>query len=547
MPVEVILPKVDMDMTHGTLAVWHVAPGEVVAKGAALFDIETDKAAMEVEAPASGRLQFVTARPGDRIAVGTVVAMIYAEGEVPADAPLALLADTPPAAGRQPIEVILPKVDMDMSHGTVAVWHVAEGGAVTKGAALFDIETEKAAMEVESPATGMLHHVLAAPGDRVPVGDVVAYIYPQGLAVGPRPVRAVAVQPQAAAALVPKQEVVSALVTGFVTGPAAVKADGPLRATPAARAAARAGGADLAQVPGTGPQNRIQRDDVNAYLAGQSAPAPAPAPALAGPSVWAPQPGPLYTSIRKGSGVPLVLLHGFTADSQSWAPLEKALGADRPLIRIDLPGHGRSPRRHLRSFADLARMMVEAFDAATRAHDCVHLLGHSLGGALAIAIADIRARNIASLSLIAPAGLGPEIDAAALTGITRATRAESLAPWLRRLTATPEGISDDYARAAMKLRSDPVLRAAQADMAVVLFPDGVQPFDLRPALARLECPTALIWGRNDNILPHRHALAAGGDFAIHLLSGAGHIPQIETPDRVARIVLRHMAGALVGK
>ena len=46
MPVEVILPKVDMDMTHGTLAVWHVAPGETVAKGSALFDIETDKASM---------------------------------------------------------------------------------------------------------------------------------------------------------------------------------------------------------------------------------------------------------------------------------------------------------------------------------------------------------------------------------------------------------------------------------------------------------------------------------------------------------------------
>ena len=56
MPTEVILPKVDMDMTHGTLAVWHVAEGEMVTKGAALFDIETDKAAMEVEAPASGRL-----------------------------------------------------------------------------------------------------------------------------------------------------------------------------------------------------------------------------------------------------------------------------------------------------------------------------------------------------------------------------------------------------------------------------------------------------------------------------------------------------------
>ena len=69
MHFEVILPKVDMDMTHGTLATWHVAEGEFVEKGAPLFDIETDKAAMEVEAPASGRLQNVSAKPGDKVPI----------------------------------------------------------------------------------------------------------------------------------------------------------------------------------------------------------------------------------------------------------------------------------------------------------------------------------------------------------------------------------------------------------------------------------------------------------------------------------------------
>ena len=54
MPVEVILPKVDMDISHGTLATSHVAEGDLVQQEAPLFDIETDKAAMEVEAPATG-------------------------------------------------------------------------------------------------------------------------------------------------------------------------------------------------------------------------------------------------------------------------------------------------------------------------------------------------------------------------------------------------------------------------------------------------------------------------------------------------------------
>jgi pimeloyl-ACP methyl ester carboxylesterase len=443
MPVEVILPKVDMDMTHGTVAVWHVGEGDEVVKGAALFDIETDKAAMEVESPATGRLLGVRARPGDKVAVGAVVALIYADGEDLGTAPAAV-AEAPPIAtaaeGLQPVEVILPKLDMDRSHSTPAIRQAADQGAV--------------------------------------------------------------------------------------------------RATPAARATARKAAVAIADVPGTGPLGRVQRDDVAAWLDASTEATP-----LAAPSVWAAQTGPLHISTRKGTGTPLVLIHGFTADSQSWAPLEKFIGPARALIRIDLPGHGRSPLRRLTGFADLARMIVEAFDDVTGGFENVHLLGHSLGGALALAVADIRAHRVASLSLIAPAGLGPEIDAAALSGIVRARRAESLAPWLRRLTATPDGISDDYAKAAMKLRTDPALRAAQTAMADSLFPDGVQSFDLRPALSRLTTPACMIWGRQDHILPHRHALAADGEFAIHLLSGAGHVPQIECPDRVARILARHLAAA----
>lgn len=433
-----------------------------------------------------------------------------------------------------PVEVILPKVDMDMSHGTIAVWHAAEGDVVTKGAALFDIETDKAAMEVEAPATGRLHGVTAQPGDRVAVGTTVALIFAEGEAVPdmPAPAKVAAADtPPPPAAAPPAPSTPSA-----DPKPATAETSAP-RATPAARAAARSGGVALGSVHGTGPLGRIQRSDVETHLAQTRPSGPTPAS-------WSPQSGPLHVSHRKGEGRPLVLLHGFTADSQSWAAFERSLGATRPLIRIDLPAHGKSPRRRIAGFADLARMVVEAFDEATRDLPAVDLLGHSLGGALAIALADIRPRRVASLSLIAPAGLGPEIDAAALTGITRASRVESLAPWLRRLTAEPSGITDDYAKAAMRLRADPELRAAQADMADALFPDGVQSFDLRAAVERLEAPTCLIWGRADRILPYRQALALRTDAALHLLDGAGHIPQYECPDRLVRIVAMHMKASL---
>ena len=438
-----------------------------------------------------------------------------------------------------PVEVVLPKVDMDMTHGTLAAWHVEPGGRVAKGAPLFDIETDKAAMEVEAPASGRLGAVTAGPGSRVPVGTVIALIYAEGEAAeaaeaaGPGPDAA---RPGPAAAPSPRDPVPGEGPSGGTTPSIAAGSASPgLRATPAARAEARRTGMDLARMEGTGPQRRIQRDDVARAARAEAAPPPGAAPARPA--------GRLHVSTRGGTGVPLVLLHGFAADSQGWAPLEKALGPDRALIRVDLPGHGRSPRWPVAGFAALARIVVEAFDEATRALGRVDVLGHSLGGALALALADVRPRRIRSLALIAPAGLGPEIDAPALAGIARATRPESLAPWLRRLTATPEGIGDDYVRAVMRQRADPALRAYQADLAEALFPDGVQAFDLRPALSRTGCPATLVWGRSDHVLPWRQAVAVAGDFALHLLPGAGHVPQIECPERVAGILARHLAPA----
>ena len=485
MPVEVILPKVDMDMTHGTLAVWHIAEGEMVAKGAALFDIETDKAAMEVEAPASGRLISVTARPGDRVPVGSVVALILAEGEV---------ASAPVCEAPAPVGTPAPAA-----------------GATA--------------------ATGITAAGIAVTGSPAPAAPATA---PAGITATGSPANAAAPTATASTGITAiGSPATGSPATGFASEPAPAPATPPddarkSRATPAARAAARQAGLALHGIHGSGPLGRIQRCDVPTGVEIH--------PADAAPQGWTPQPGPLAIRHRRGNGPTLVLLHGFTADSQSWTALEKVIGPGPTLIRIDLPCHGKSPLRRIGSFAALSRMMVDAFDDATRDIGPVHLIGHSLGGALAIAIADIRPRRVSHLSLIAPAGLGPDIDAATLNGIIRATRAESLAPWLRRLTATPGFVTDSYAEAAMRMRSDAAMRAAQSDMAQALFADGTQTFDLNPALHRLTVPTRIIWGRKDRIIPWRHALSHRTDAAIHLMDNAGHIPHAECPDRLARVI-----------
>lgn len=445
-----------------------------------------------------------------------------------------------------PTEVIMPKVDMDMASGKLAVWHVAEGEMVKKGAALFDIETDKAAMEVEAPATGILHHILAAPGETVAVGSPVAFLYAEGEAVGPAPSAGSAAVPAGPTAA-PAPAAPARTETVAVAAAPAIAEETGTRATPVARRLARQGAIALSDVAGTGPRGRIQRGDVEGEIARRkavvtpAAPAAIQSPALAAPAYaldWTPQPGDLHVTTRKGTGTPLVLVHGFAADSMGWAPLERALPRDLPLIRIDLPSHGRSPLRRIGGFAELAKALVQIFDRV--AEGPVHLLGHSLGGALSLAIADTRPRQIKTLSLIAPAGLGPEIDGAALNGIARASTADSLAPWLKRLTGRPDGISHDFAKAAMLARLDPALRAAQMELAEAIFPDGVQAFDLTAALSRVTAPTLMVWGRDDHILPWKQALAAPGEVALHLLRGVGHVPHIEDPVALAALIGRHI-------
>lgn len=176
-----------------------------------------------------------------------------------------------------PVEVVLPKVDMDMTEGTLSVWHVAEGDSVAKGTALFDIETDKAAMEVEAPATGILRNVVARPGERLPVGTVIAWIYPEGESIEGSPVAAMAAPPaRGAAAVEPAGRTDDAEPTarsGTVNRP---------RATPLARRLARLAGVELGGIQGTGPRQRIQRLDIEAALAARLSPALPAAPVRSG-------------------------------------------------------------------------------------------------------------------------------------------------------------------------------------------------------------------------------------------------------------------------
>ena len=156
-------------------------------------------------------------------------------------------------------EVILPKVDMDMATGRISRWLVAEGAAVKQGDPLFEIETDKAAMEIEAPASGILRNRVAE-GSDVPVGIAVAWIMGEGENAAPARKSAEAVPAKVAA---PTSQPASP--SGGISAPPATVAG--IRATPLARRLAREASLDLSRLAGTGPHGRIVRADVEDAIA----------------------------------------------------------------------------------------------------------------------------------------------------------------------------------------------------------------------------------------------------------------------------------------
>jgi pyruvate dehydrogenase E2 component (dihydrolipoamide acetyltransferase) len=150
------------------------------------------------------------------------------------------------------VEVILPKVDMDMTTGIISKWHVRNGDAVKKGAVLFEMETDKSAIEIESPAEGTINN-LAETGKAIDIGKVVGMIYAAGEKL----------QETKAEVSAPS---LRAEVSVDVAKPIAVVANGTgLRATPLARRLARQKNITLETVRGSGPRGRIVAADVENY------------------------------------------------------------------------------------------------------------------------------------------------------------------------------------------------------------------------------------------------------------------------------------------
>ncbi len=177
--------------------------------------------------------------------------------------------------------VTMPQLGYDMTEGAVARWRKREGESVQRGEVIAEIETDKATVELEAFASGVVRKILLPEGQRVPVGTLIAVI-----AEPDEPIDDIlkeAGAPPGLAAAAPQ-----AGAGAPATAQAEAAEEVRVKATPVARRLAEELGIDLRQVKGTGPEGRITREDVEAFAARLRE-----QPAAAAPRPEAPPPSPV--------------------------------------------------------------------------------------------------------------------------------------------------------------------------------------------------------------------------------------------------------------
>ncbi|MGW0025314.1 alpha/beta fold hydrolase, partial [Rhodococcus sp. NPDC003383] len=253
---------------------------------------------------------------------------------------------------------------------------------------------------------------------------------------------------------------------------------------------------------------------------------------------------------------PVLLLHGLARSLDDWSPQYSRLSRDYRVIGLDLPGFGYSARIPEPSTLEVfARGVLETLDFLGEQRP-VHLVGNSLGGAVAQQIAALSPDHVASLVLVDSAGFGSEVTALirmiSVPGLGRlSTRDTSRLGAIfveRHLFADPRLVTEERIDHAIDI-------ARQSGPGDVVFETarslcGMRGFgttwrrDLVAAAGRHPRPTLVVWGDKDRILPAHHLDAVPNLYPhaeTHVFRGIGHMPQVECPDEFASVVSTFLA------
>jgi pimeloyl-ACP methyl ester carboxylesterase len=262
--------------------------------------------------------------------------------------------------------------------------------------------------------------------------------------------------------------------------------------------------------------------------------------------------GHAFSYTDSGSGPALLFIHGILGSQKQWAHLVDQLDEDHRLVVPDLFGHGDSAKpvgdyslgAHAATLRDLLdRLGIEQ----------VSLVGHSLGGGIAMVFAYLFPERVDKLVLVASGGLGREVSpllrSATLPG------AEYVLPvlasgWMRdriasagRLLATvglrPGRDLTEVWEGFTSLGDADPRRAFLATTRAVIDPGGqsVNAHDYLPDATPI--PTLVVWGTKDRMIPAWHAASATTSIEscrVELFQGAGHFPHLDEPDRFAALV-----------
>jgi pimeloyl-ACP methyl ester carboxylesterase len=263
-----------------------------------------------------------------------------------------------------------------------------------------------------------------------------------------------------------------------------------------------------------------------------------------------------------GSGEPLVLLHGIATDSGIWTMVVPELARERTVVTVDLPGFGRSdPVGEGFELPEVAAAILAGVGdhAVPIPFD---LVGHSLGGGVAIQLAAQHPEAVRRLGLVAPAGLRPFPPALAgllgtgpMSGLIASGADAFLAArrgaapltdlaWGRRLLlglAVADGAHVPPAIARGMLEASLSARRTGPALATITTTD------LRPLLTQITAPLGVIWGEADLTVPIRaleDLLEARPDATVIRLPDTGHVPMVERPAEFTGALARLLSGLI---
>lgn len=262
-----------------------VKPGDVVKPEDSLITLESDKSAMEVPSPLGGVVSRLDVKPGDRVSKGSLILVLEVEEvkaavpeAAPPSAPPAKAAPTPVAAPEAvtPAPVVQETVEIpggieeikvpdigDFKDIEVIEVLVKAGDVIRQEDSLVTLESDKSAMELPSPKSGVVREVRLKAGDRVSQGAVILVLETAATVVSAPAVPASA---PAAPAATPQVSVAAKPLISPAAPAEFAPGGAQPHASPAIRKFARELGVDLARVKGTAPKNRISREDVQSFV-----------------------------------------------------------------------------------------------------------------------------------------------------------------------------------------------------------------------------------------------------------------------------------------